>query len=184
MNWTMDGWWLRWWVLMTWRNIISNVLWVLLLGGLDEAVLRKEPKVLCQSSHIGPDRDDPSPMSLRLMADGEGDKVGKVEDVPGWGEGRCLRAARIIGGRGRDEKVEHSSIVSSRYVGSMISKKSPHDSAFRRARTASSWGPKGNSRKMCLISTVGPEDDAAPFLFFDVETAVFLPHEDDIVYLH
>ena len=35
-----------------------------------------------QSSHIGPDRDDPSPMSLHLMADGEGDEVSKVEDVP------------------------------------------------------------------------------------------------------
>ncbi|PPS16038.1 hypothetical protein GOBAR_AA04543 [Gossypium barbadense] len=51
---------------------------VLLLGGLDEAVLRREPKVPSQSSHIGPDRDDASPMSLRLMADGEGDEVGKT----------------------------------------------------------------------------------------------------------
>ncbi|PPS09000.1 hypothetical protein GOBAR_AA11642 [Gossypium barbadense] len=91
------GWWLRRWVLMTWRDIISNVLWILLFNGLDEAILRRvadeseggrlgccveDPEVLSQSSHIGPDRDDPSPMSLRLMADGEGDEVGKVEDVP------------------------------------------------------------------------------------------------------
>ncbi|PPS17232.1 hypothetical protein GOBAR_AA03346 [Gossypium barbadense] len=86
-----EEWWLRGWVFMSWRDIISNVLWVLLIGGLDEAVLRK----------------------LRLMADGEGDEVGKVEDVPvrdapqeigvGRGEGRRLRAARIISGRGRDK---------------------------------------------------------------------------------
>ncbi|PPS09003.1 hypothetical protein GOBAR_AA11640 [Gossypium barbadense] len=94
-----DGWVVaRRWVLTTWRDIISNVLCVLLLGGLDEAVLRREPKVPSQSSHIGPGRDYPSPMSLHLMADGEGDEVGK-----GWGEDRCLRAARIIGGQGRDE---------------------------------------------------------------------------------
>ncbi|PPS07337.1 hypothetical protein GOBAR_AA13305 [Gossypium barbadense] len=40
-------------------------------------------------------------MSLRLMADGEGNEVGKVSQ--GWGKGRCLRTVRIIGGRGRDE---------------------------------------------------------------------------------
>ncbi|PPR88271.1 hypothetical protein GOBAR_AA32418 [Gossypium barbadense] len=33
----------------------------------------------------------------------------------------------------------------------------------------------------CLISAVGPKDDAAPFLFFEAGTAVFLPREDDIV---
>ncbi|PPR96220.1 hypothetical protein GOBAR_AA24447 [Gossypium barbadense] len=49
----------------------------LLLGGMDEAVLRG-PKVSCQSSHIGPDRDDPSPMSLLMMVDGEGDKAGAL----------------------------------------------------------------------------------------------------------
>ncbi|PPS00976.1 hypothetical protein GOBAR_AA19688 [Gossypium barbadense] len=75
--------------------------------------LRKVPS---QSSHIGPDRDDSSPMSLRLMANGEGNEVSKVKDVPvrhapqevgvvsqGWGEGRRLRAARIIGGKNRDK---------------------------------------------------------------------------------
>ncbi|PPS15919.1 hypothetical protein GOBAR_AA04653 [Gossypium barbadense] len=86
----MDGWWLRRWVLMTWMDIISNVLWVLLLGGLDEVVLRR-----------GPIEMIPPSMSLHLMVDGEGDEVGKVSQ--GWGEGRCLRAARIIGGRGKDE---------------------------------------------------------------------------------
>ncbi|PPS16626.1 hypothetical protein GOBAR_AA03949 [Gossypium barbadense] len=33
----------------------------------------------------------------------------------------------------------------------------------------------------CLISMVGPEDDAAPFLFFEAGTAVFLPREVDIL---
>ncbi|PPS03418.1 hypothetical protein GOBAR_AA17248 [Gossypium barbadense] len=67
---------------MTWKDIISNVILVLLLGGLDKAVLKREPEVPSKSSHIGLDRDDSSPMSLRLMADGEGNEVGKVEDVP------------------------------------------------------------------------------------------------------
>ncbi|PPS01101.1 hypothetical protein GOBAR_AA19562 [Gossypium barbadense] len=212
----MDRWWLRRWVLMMWRDIISNVLWVLLLGGLDEVVLRR-PKMSSESSPIGPDGDDPSPMLLRLMADGEGNEVGKVEDVPvsqGWGEGRCLRVARIIGGRGRDEWRVSSllpSMISSVYSPSAIPNSGvinwrtrlprqnwtvPGSSKFVMTTwrwkvehsfivsSSTSWGPKGNSRKRCLISAVGPEDDATPFLFFEAGTVVFLPLEDNIVYLH
>ncbi|PPS11147.1 hypothetical protein GOBAR_AA09502 [Gossypium barbadense] len=36
-------------------------------------------------------------------------------------------------------------------------------------------------RNGCLISVVEPEDDAAPFLFFEAGTTVFLPREDDII---
>ena len=42
----------------------------------------EKPKVPSESSHIGLDRDDSSPMSLCLMADGKGNEIGKVEDVP------------------------------------------------------------------------------------------------------
>ncbi|PPR85686.1 hypothetical protein GOBAR_AA35005 [Gossypium barbadense] len=142
------------------------------------------------------------------MADGEGYEVGKVKDVlvhharleigvVSIEDAGALSSSRrvvdvvvegvefiVIHELLRRWKVEHSSIMSLRYVGSMISKNSPHDSVVRRAQTASSWGPKGNSRKGCLISAVGPEDDIAPFLFFKAGTTVFLPREDDIVYLH
>ncbi|PPR95060.1 hypothetical protein GOBAR_AA25609 [Gossypium barbadense] len=83
MNWTMRRWWLSRWILVTWRDIISNVLRVLLLSGLREAVLRRgssveNPEVPSQLSHIGPDRDDPSPVPLHLVANGEGNKVGEM----------------------------------------------------------------------------------------------------------
>ncbi|PPS09457.1 hypothetical protein GOBAR_AA11187 [Gossypium barbadense] len=45
-------------------------------------VAETEPKIPSQSSHIGPDRDDSSLMPLRLMADGEGNEIGKFEAVP------------------------------------------------------------------------------------------------------
>ncbi|PPS15430.1 hypothetical protein GOBAR_AA05149 [Gossypium barbadense] len=41
MNWVRGWWWLRWWVLMTGRDIISNVLGILLFGGLGEAILKR-----------------------------------------------------------------------------------------------------------------------------------------------
>ncbi|PPS14031.1 hypothetical protein GOBAR_AA06544 [Gossypium barbadense] len=45
---------------------------------------------------------------------------------------------------------------------------------------SSSWGPMGNLRKGWQTSAVGPEEDDAPFLFFEVGTAVFLPCKDDM----
>ncbi|PPR93856.1 hypothetical protein GOBAR_AA26814 [Gossypium barbadense] len=96
-------------------------------------------------------------------------------------------------------KVEQSSNVSSRYVGSTISKKSPHGSVVRRAWTASaSWiysrvvqsiqrptprgrtrsiwnsssrGPGGNWRNGCRILVVGIEEDAVLFCFSRVKNA-------------
>ncbi|PPR98052.1 hypothetical protein GOBAR_AA22615 [Gossypium barbadense] len=203
----MDGWWLRRWVLMTWRDIISNVLWVLLLGGLDEAVLRREPEVPSQSSHIGPDRDDPSPMSLRLMVDGEGDEVGKVKDVPvGHAPqeigvvsvddvGALPPSRQSVGQDGVIIEVGHNRLkmkLRAEFQRELeihrlddLKKEPPRRPTPRgracNIRNSSSWGPKGNSRKGCLISMVGPKDDAAPFLFFDAGTAIFFPREDDMV---
>ncbi|PPS12727.1 hypothetical protein GOBAR_AA07906 [Gossypium barbadense] len=223
----MDGWWLRRWVLMMWRDIISNVLWVLLLSVLDEAVLRREPKVPSPSSHIRPDRDDPSPMSLRLMEDGEGDEVGKVEDVPvrhapqeigvvSVDDASALSLSRQSVGQdgvpsaipnsgtlnwhtkpsrqnwtvpGSSKfvmttwrwKVEQSSIVSSSAAQSM-QWPTPRGRAYN-ILNSSSWGPKGNRRNGCLISMIGPENDAASFLFFVAGTTVFLLCEVDIVNL-
>ncbi|PPS07426.1 hypothetical protein GOBAR_AA13235 [Gossypium barbadense] len=189
MNWTMDEWWLRRWVLMTWRDIISNVLWVLLLGGMDEAVLGR-PKVPSQSSHIGPDRDDPSPMSLRLMADGEGDEVSKVEDMPipqGWRKSQCLGGARIAGGRGRDDttkaELDRSRIVEVGHYGLKMERQAEfqYELEIRRLNDLKEEPPRGTWRNGCLISVVGPEDDTTPLLFFEAGTSVFLPREDDIV---
>ncbi|PPS04402.1 hypothetical protein GOBAR_AA16259 [Gossypium barbadense] len=186
------GWWLRRWVLMTWREIISNVLWILLLNGLDEAVLRREPEVPSQSSHIGPDRDDPSPKLLRLMADGGGNETpmlshppcqsvsqGSVSIPQGWRESRCLGAARIealvqppnsgmLNWSARPPRRNWTIPGSSKLV---MTRPTPRGQA-RNILYNSSWGPKGTWRNGCLISVVGPKDDDVPFLFFEVGTTV------------
>ncbi|PPS04193.1 hypothetical protein GOBAR_AA16469 [Gossypium barbadense] len=118
----MDGWWLRRWVLMMWRDIISNA-----LSGLDEAVLRRTTKAELDRFRIVEVCHDDLKMEGRA-------------------EFHCELEAR----RFNDLKEEPL---------------------------------RGNWWKGCLISTVGPEDDAAPFLFFEAGTAVFLPREVDIVYL-
>ncbi|PPS03608.1 hypothetical protein GOBAR_AA17054 [Gossypium barbadense] len=121
-------------------------------------VAETEPEVPSQSSHIGPDKDDPSPMSLRLMADGEGDETTKAE----------LDHSRII-------EVGHDGLKMERRAEFQCKLK------IRRLDDLKEEPPRGTWRNGCLISVVGPEDDAAPFLFFEAGTAVFLPSEDDIV---
>ncbi|PPS15160.1 hypothetical protein GOBAR_AA05422 [Gossypium barbadense] len=108
----------------------------------------EEPEVSSQPSNIRANGDDPLPNPLSLVLNSEGDEIGKVDDVPvpqGWWENRCLGVARIVGGctggqtvsalRGREIwKVKHCSIVSSRYVGSMIPKNSSQGSVVSRSR--------------------------------------------------
>ncbi|PPR83567.1 hypothetical protein GOBAR_AA37145 [Gossypium barbadense] len=101
----------------------------------DTPVVLEEPEVPSQPCHIRPNGNDPLPMSLRLMLNGEGNEIGPVQ-YPTLGRSTggldCqvkLDRSQIIktGHHGMKMKVEENSIVSSRYVGSTISKKSPKD---------------------------------------------------------
>ncbi|PPR87374.1 hypothetical protein GOBAR_AA33312 [Gossypium barbadense] len=133
MNWTRGWWWLRRWVLVLWRDIISNVLGDLLFGRLGEMILRRvgatsfldhphtkhaRDALWGHLAHERPDGEDPLPMPLCLALNGEDNEIGKVDDVPvrhtpkkvgvvpqRWRECRCLRVARLVGGSARGEGV-------------------------------------------------------------------------------
>ncbi|PPR87376.1 hypothetical protein GOBAR_AA33314 [Gossypium barbadense] len=156
MNWTMDGWWLRRWAVMTWRGIICNVLSVLLLGGLDEVVL----EVPCQSSHIVTNGDDSSLMPLRLMANGEDNEIGKPQDEA---ELRYAQLAHLTA----ETELDHSEIIELCYNYLKMKGRVEFECELERNRR--------------LISAVGPEDDAGPVLLFEASTIVFLPRGFDIV---
>ncbi|PPS11037.1 hypothetical protein GOBAR_AA09604 [Gossypium barbadense] len=110
-------------------------------------------KVPCQSSHIGTNGDDSSPMPLRLMANGEGNKIGTLN----WG-----KTTKMELDRSRITKLRHN----------YLEVESQTEFEFELKELGPKYVEKfllrsqGKLENGCLISEVGPEDDAAPFLFF------------------
>ncbi|PPS17274.1 hypothetical protein GOBAR_AA03304 [Gossypium barbadense] len=161
----MDGWWLRRLILMTWRDIISNVLWVLLFGGLDEAVLRR----------VGANEDESSPILLRLMANGKGNKIGKVEDMP------VHHAPQEIGVVSVEDAGALSQSCQSVGQDGVYAQLVNQNTKVELDR---SWIIKichNGLEVKGRIEFQEPKDDAAPFLFFKVGTTVFLPCGFDMV---
>ncbi|PPS15908.1 hypothetical protein GOBAR_AA04688 [Gossypium barbadense] len=158
MNWTRGWWWLSRWVLVLWGDIIRNVLVGLLLGRLREMILGRVPQrlsIILMLSMLEMPCGDIWPMRVR-----------DDSWATGWLEKGCLGAARIVRGQARGQSVpalrgremprvapnsgtlnwqinlprwnvEQSSIVNSRYVGSIILKNNYQGSVVRRARIAS-----------------------------------------------
>ncbi|PPS08270.1 hypothetical protein GOBAR_AA12368 [Gossypium barbadense] len=132
-----------------------DALWGHLADESEEGCLCRrveKTEIPCQSSHIGANGNDSSPMLLCLMANGEGDEI-----VKGVSKDKVQVEGRT--------ELEHELEV--RQLDD-LEKEPP-------------WGPKGNWRNGCLIFAVGPNDDATPFLFFEAEMAVFLPRRFDMV---
>ncbi|PPS15888.1 hypothetical protein GOBAR_AA04689 [Gossypium barbadense] len=79
---------------------------------LDERVVVDETVGLHYvEGHRQPNGDGPLPMPLRLMLNGEGNEIGKVEDVPvpqRCRESRCLGAARIVRSRAKGKGIPAS----------------------------------------------------------------------------
>ncbi|PPR86167.1 hypothetical protein GOBAR_AA34525 [Gossypium barbadense] len=124
----------------------------------------EEPKVSSQPSNIEANGDDPLPMPLYLVLNGEGNEISKVDDVlvpQRWRESRCLGMARIVGGH--TCAVPNSGTLS-----------------WRTNPPRQNWTVLGSS-KGWRIFVVGLEEDDAPFIFFEAGTTAFLPREDDMV---
>ncbi|PPS02224.1 hypothetical protein GOBAR_AA18436 [Gossypium barbadense] len=138
----------------------------------------------------GPNRDDFSPMPLCLIKDGEGNEIGKVEDMPVRHAPQEIGVVRVddagalspscqsVGQDGMivevchdDLQIEGQAEFHCELEVHQLDDLKEEPPRFSR-QEGSDRGPKGNWRNGCLISAVGPEDDAAPFLFFEVGTAV------------